>query len=85
MQRRGFLTGLVGALAAPAIVRADSLMKIFVPKPEILLPYGLIPPPGTLDEFYARILQPILQQYAMQLADQQFYSDIQWGNQSDPR
>lgn len=28
MQRRNFLLGLTGALAAPAIVRAESLMKI---------------------------------------------------------
>lgn len=28
MNRRGFITGLVSLVAAPAIVRADSLMKI---------------------------------------------------------
>jgi hypothetical protein len=28
LQRRGFLTGLVSALAAPAIVRASSLMPV---------------------------------------------------------
>ncbi len=30
MNRRGFLTGLVSALAAPAIVRASSLMPVRV-------------------------------------------------------
>lgn len=29
--RRAFLLGLTSALAAPAIVRADSLMKLWVP------------------------------------------------------
>lgn len=28
MKRRGFLIGIAGALAAPAIVRAESLMKL---------------------------------------------------------
>ncbi len=31
MKRRSFLLGLGTALAAPAIVRADSLMKLWVP------------------------------------------------------
>ena len=38
LARRSFLTGLVGVLAAPAIVRAESLMKVVAPKlvvPEI--------------------------------------------------
>lgn len=35
--RRGFLKGVGIAFAAPAIVRAESLMKIYVPKREILL------------------------------------------------
>jgi len=35
MNRRGFLGGL---LAAPAIVRAESLMKIWVPPKEVLVP-----------------------------------------------
>lgn len=35
MSRRGFLGGL---LAAPAIVRAESLMKIWVPPKEVLVP-----------------------------------------------
>jgi hypothetical protein len=31
MERRGFLLGLGAALAAPAIVKAESLMKLWVP------------------------------------------------------
>lgn len=34
--RRGFLAGMLAVGAAPAIVRADSLMKIVVPKREII-------------------------------------------------
>ena len=36
--RRGFLGAMFAAAAAPAIVRAESLMKIYVPPQEILLP-----------------------------------------------
>lgn len=36
--RRGFLFGIGAALAAPAIVRADTLMKLWVPKPAIIVP-----------------------------------------------
>lgn len=35
--RRGFLGSIFAAAAAPAIVRAESLMKIYVPPQEILL------------------------------------------------
>lgn len=39
--RRGFLTGLVGLVAAPAIVRASSLMPVKVVEPDWILPnYG---------------------------------------------
>ena len=31
MKRRSFILGLAGALAAPAIVRTESLMKLWVP------------------------------------------------------
>jgi hypothetical protein len=37
MNRRNFLAAMLGAAAAPAIVRAESLMKIVVPKQEIIL------------------------------------------------
>lgn len=36
MNRRFFLNGVIAVAAAPAIVRAESLMKIFVPPKEIL-------------------------------------------------
>lgn len=35
--RRSFLAGMLAACSAPAIVRAESLMKIIVPSDEILL------------------------------------------------
>lgn len=35
--RRGFLGALLAAAAAPAIVRADSLMKIVAPRPGLIL------------------------------------------------
>jgi len=42
MKRRGFLGLMVGAIAAPAIVKAENIMKIVVPKKEIiLLPHPL--------------------------------------------
>jgi hypothetical protein len=36
--RRSLLGGILAAAAGPAIVRADSLMKIFVPSREIVSP-----------------------------------------------
>jgi hypothetical protein len=38
MQRRGFLLGLGTTLAAPAVVRASSLMKLWVPPAPELVP-----------------------------------------------
>ena len=39
MNRRSLLLGLGTVLAAPAIVRADSLMKLWVPpKPKLIVP-----------------------------------------------
>lgn len=35
--RRGFLAGMLALGTAPAVVKADSLMKIVVPKREIIL------------------------------------------------
>ena len=38
MNRRSLLTSLIGALAAPAVVRADNLMKLWVPpEPKIIV------------------------------------------------
>lgn len=39
MNRRGFLTSCLALAAAPAICRADSLMKIVTPQSQILLPF----------------------------------------------
>lgn len=47
ISRRGILFGLGATLAAPAIVRADSLMKLFVPKRYLRVvtaPYSLVIP-----------------------------------------
>lgn len=48
--RRNFIIGLTSALAAPAIVRADSLMKVRAPK---LM---------RLDDYCRLILRPILKE-----------------------
>lgn len=37
MNRRGFLGALAGVIAAPAIVKAENLMRIVVPKREIIM------------------------------------------------
>ena len=37
MQRRGFLSAILGAAAAPAIVSASSLMKIVPARPDTLI------------------------------------------------
>lgn len=38
MNRRGFLGAMLAAAAAPAIVKAESLMPIWVPKQELIVP-----------------------------------------------
>ena len=40
MNRRSFMSAIFALGAAPAIVRADSLMRIVVPKPAQLLAFG---------------------------------------------
>lgn len=63
--RRSFLTGAAATLigfAAPAIVRAESIMPIFVPKPmapSVLLqgPHGVV---GVTLEEYDRAMRPWL-------------------------
>lgn len=37
MNRRGFLGAMLGAMAAPAVVKAENLMRIVVPKQDILV------------------------------------------------
>ena len=41
MDRRGFLGSMLAACAATAIVRAENLMRIVVPRQELLLPSGM--------------------------------------------
>jgi len=41
VSRRGFLTGILALGAAPAIVRAESLMRIWVPPQEMVIGYDL--------------------------------------------
>ena len=38
MDRRGFLKSMLAAAAAPAIVKAENLMKLYVPPQEIVVP-----------------------------------------------
>lgn len=38
INRRGFLKGMLGLAAAPAICKAENLMKIFVPSQELIIP-----------------------------------------------
>jgi len=38
LKRRGFLAAMLAAAAAPAVVRASSLMPIFVPRPALVFP-----------------------------------------------
>jgi hypothetical protein len=55
MTRRGFLGAMLAACAAPAIVRADNIMKVFVP-PErgiILWGDGIHDDTGALEAFSA--------------------------------
>jgi len=51
MNRRGFLTAAAGIIAAPAVVKAESIMKIVVPRQEE--PFLVIP------EAYLKYLDPI--------------------------
>lgn len=51
--RRGFLGVLAGVMAAPAVVKAESLMRIVVPKREIIVP-SIMP---TV-YFYDSVIEP---------------------------
>lgn len=49
MNRRGFLGAMLGAAMAPAVVKAENIMKIWVPSQEIIVdPYGLDTPEYTV-------------------------------------
>jgi hypothetical protein len=70
MNRRGFLAAMLGAAAAPAIVRAESLMKIVVPKQEIIV----------LD--YVKLLEAIAPEWnelAMQRFNERIARNARWG------
>lgn len=70
--RRGFLTGLASVLAAPAVVRAASLMPVRALQPAVwyLGPISAIPCLNvqtdwlTLDDYAERILQPAIKRLA---------------------
>jgi len=69
MNRRGFLLGASASLAMPAIVRAENIMPIFVPKPaalSILPDFDLIVCPpligvdlGSLETAVAAVVRKI--------------------------
>lgn len=61
LNRRGFLGGLITALVAPAIVRIDSIMPV---RQVVLTPKDFL----TLDEFSERILAPMMNNLANQVA-----------------
>lgn len=69
MNRRGFLGSILALAAAPAIVRADSLMRIVAPETLIL------PAPQfctadlafDIDEFSQRFIQPAMARLAADL------------------
>lgn len=79
LSRRSFFSGLAVALAAPAIVRVESLMKLA--PTEIIRPEGVITqvdilygkmfvrPKWTLDEFSERILAPMIDNLSTHLED----------------
>jgi len=49
MNRRGFLQAMLGVAVAPAIVKAENIMKIWTPSQEIITdPYGLDYPEYTV-------------------------------------
>lgn len=71
--RRSFLTGLSSLIAAPAIVRADSLMKVRAPKIIVprwtfaqgeIAPYGISPVPQALIQ-----LRTFREQWEREMAD----------------
>ena len=66
--RRGFLGSLAAALATPAIVKAESLMKV---APTLILPKE--PAILTLDEYSARVLAPMIDAMEKSVADAIMY------------
>lgn len=75
LTRRGFLIGL-GTLAAPAIVRPEILMKLWVPKPD-RIPYigpdqGLIDLIAKLEEARSYVLERIVNPPLLAIGDGSF-------------
>lgn len=58
MQRRSFLGAMLAAAAAPAIVRSESLMRIYTPPQKIL----------TLDDIYQEAYGQFSSEYSKNLA-----------------
>lgn len=61
MNRRSLLTGLIGVLAAPAVVRAEGLMKIAAPR-VITVQQGLVRGGAISRADLLRLLLPGLQE-----------------------
>ena len=65
INRRGLITGLIAFTAAPAIVRAESLMKI-----KVIKPYTK----KELEALYNKIMHPFFAKLAVQFDDRILYS-----------
>lgn len=61
--RRGFLSGILATTIAPAIVRSESIMKIWVPSQELVI-VSAIPWQGTMQELaqisFARMITKLI-------------------------
>lgn len=80
MNRRGFLGSILALGAAPAIVRADSLMRIVPRDTTVFTIEGVIGPDGSLmhftsadlaiclDEFTRRYMQPAMSDFGKMVA-----------------
>lgn len=69
MNRRGFLLSCLAAGAAPAIARSDSLMKLWTPKKELILPYMW--GPGEI----ITVKDPLFGSILAQIMSVQYYHD----------
>lgn len=66
INRRGLITGLISLVAAPAIVRASSLMPVKVIKPISYM---------TLDDYAERIMLPMIEKMQEQIASSIMYGE----------
>jgi hypothetical protein len=68
--RRGFLTGLGACFAAPAIVRAASLMPVRAWDIGLREGPALVQPDWlTLDDYHTRVLQPMVNTLRSRIAE----------------